>query len=169
LLQPQENNLSDTFITSKGSQENDQLNVDPNDIVQIICSRYITTGKNFILRSDKLPHISGNKETFTRLFDELISMIINHPPQNSKLFLYITCKEQPQDEEVIDLRFAGDIKMYTIDFHTNITSDDQWIIFYKNKLEEYSVFIRQSGGSFSFFPICNTGCLFSISLPGKII
>jgi hypothetical protein len=167
LIQPHVNNFSDNFINSQVPEENEQPNVDLNDVVQTICNRYITSGKNFILRSDKLPQINGNKESLIHLFSELISMIVTHPPQNSKLFLYIT-KEQPQDEEVMDLRFTAGVKMYTIDFHTNITSDEHWMALYKNNLDECSVFIRQNGGNFSFFPICNTGCLFSIFLSGKI-
>jgi hypothetical protein len=168
LIQAHVNNFSDKFTNSQVPEGNEQPNVDLNDVVQTICSKYTAVGKSFILRSDKLPHMNGNKENFMYLFSELISMIVNHPPQNSKLFLYITCKEQPQDEEVIDLRLTGDVKMYTIDFHTNITSEKQWMNLYKNKLDECSVIIQQNGGSFSFFPICNTGCLFSISLPAKI-
>ena len=168
MIQPQVNNLSGKFVPLQDSQENEEMDVDLNEIVQTICNGYTTTGKSFILRSDRLPHVNGNKEALILLFSELIYTIISHPPQNSKLFLYITCREQPQDAEVMDLRFTGNFKMYLIDLHTNITSDELWMNLYKNKLEECSVLIHQIGGSFSFFPICNTGCLFSISLPGKI-
>jgi hypothetical protein len=168
LIQPHVNNLSGKFVSLQDSQDSEQLDVDLNEIVQTICNRYTTTGKSFILRSDRLPHVNANKEALILLFSELISAIINHPPQNSKLFLYITCRGQPQDADVMDLRLAGNFKMYLIDLHTNITSDELWMNLYKNKLEECSVMTQRIGGSFSFFPICNTGCLFSISLPGKI-
>lgn len=161
------NNLSDEFIPPIGSQDNEPADIDLNEIVQKICTRYTSDGKNFILRADKLPHVNCSQEVFTHLFGELVSMIVNHPPQNSKLFLYITCKEQSQDAEVMDLQLGGET-MYVIDFHTNITSDKQWTNLYKSKLDECSVLIQQNGGDFTFFPICNTGCLFSISLPGKI-
>jgi hypothetical protein len=112
--------------------------------------------------------VEGKEEIFLHLFSELISMILNHPPQNSKLFLYITCNEQAPDTDIIDLRLKESFKLFKIDFHTNITSDDQWINLYKANLAKCSLLVQQGCSSFSFFPICNTGCLFSISLPGKI-
>ena len=165
LIQPHINNVADKFIPPHGSEQSD---VDLNQILQTVCSRCITEGKSFILRADKLPHVQGKEEIFLHLFGELISMILNHPPQNSKLFLYITCKEQPPDADTIDLRLIESFKLFKIDFHTNITSDDQWINLYKANLAKCSLLVQQAGNSFSFFPICNTGCLFSISLPGKI-
>jgi len=168
LIQAHVDNISEKFIPQQGSLENEQPIVDLNEIVETICGTYAAEGKSFILRSEKLPHVNGKKETLHLLFGEVISMIINHPPPKSKLFLYITCKEATPDAEVIDMRLANDIKLFQIDFHTNITSDEQWTALYKAKLTECSVLLRQHGSSFTFFPICNTGCLFSISLPGKI-
>jgi hypothetical protein len=168
LIQAHIDNISEKFIPQQGSLENEQPDADVNEIVQTICGTHIVEGKNFILRSEKLPHVKGEKATFHHLFGEVISMIINHPPPKSKLFLYITCKETIPDAEVIDMQLANDVKLFQIDFHTNITSDEHWTDLYKAKLAECSVLLRQHGSSFSFFPICNTGCLFSISLPGKI-
>ena len=162
------NNIPDKLISSQDPEKNDQYDVDLNQVLETVCNGFIAEGKSFILRSDKLPHVLGDEEVFLHLFKELVAMILNHPPQNSKLFLYVTCREDNPDEDVIDMRLTGDIRLFRTNFYTNITSDDQWTDLYKEDLAANSLLVEQNGGNFSFFPICNTGCLFSISLPGKI-
>lgn len=160
-------NISDSLIPPQNSP-GIALPVDLNEILQAVCNRYIIEqGKDFILRFENLPLVQGSEQVFQKLFDSIASMVLNHPPYRSKLFLYVTCKEE-MEGDVMDLRLAGDIRLYKIDFYTNITTDEKWIEQYSSTINECDLIARQSSGSFSFFPICNTGCLFSISLPGKI-
>jgi hypothetical protein len=42
------------------------------------------------------------------LFDVLLRMILNHPPQTSRLFLYVDCEEDFRD--VIDMTLEEDFK-----------------------------------------------------------
>jgi hypothetical protein len=170
LVNPHLNNIGDNFIHAqvvRGIQDDE---TDLNEVVQTVCNRYLVEEqKNFILRFDQLPIVQGkNRDCFVQLFDPLIAMIVCHPPLNSKLFLYIKCSQEKSAEDVIDRRISGNLKLYRIEFHTNITTNESWEALYKNKLEECSLLANQSGGSFSFSPICNTGCLFSVCLPGKI-
>ena len=82
--------------------------------------------------------------------------------------MYIKCNEEVKQSDVIDLRLTGELKIYKIDYYTNITTTPEWEANYQSKLEECASLASQNGGSFSFYPISNTGCLFSIVLPGKI-
>jgi hypothetical protein len=141
--------------------------IDLNEILLSAVQKYSEEMKNLIFRYDKLPVAYGSKNQFTQLVDALVCMIINHPPSNSKLFLYIKSEEQVNDSEVIDLRLHEGMKWYKIDFYTNIHTDEEWKKIYTEKLAECSL-ISQNGNDFSFFPISNTGCLFSVTLPGKI-
>ena len=143
--------------------------VDLNKTIQTVLKKYTGDQQNsFILRCDKLPVAKGKNDQLFRLFDALIQMIVNHPPIKSKLFLYIKCKEENIQSNVIDLRMTRDVKLFKIDFHTNITTTPDWETFYQIKLKECTLLASQNGGGFSFYPISNTGCLFSILLPGKI-
>lgn len=143
--------------------------IDLNKIFQSICDKYaIEQQKNFILRFDKLPTINGDRDHLQCIFDGMVEMIVNHPPDNSKLFLYVKCTEQPGDAEIIDLGLMAGTKWYKIDLYTNITTSEYWQALYQNKLGECISLATQNGGNISFSPISNTGCLFSIVLSGKI-
>lgn len=144
--------------------------VNLNQIFQSVMKKHIPEEKRTlsIVRSDKLPFVCGKEEHLTRMFDALIVMIISHPPAASKLFLYIKCEIQTKDPEIIDLRLVQDYQMYTLYFHTNITTDAQWKLIHKDKLSECAVLAERNKGCFSFYSIANTGCIFSLSLPGKI-
>ena len=95
-------------------------------------------------------------------------LVVNHPPANSKLFLYVKCVREKVDSDVMDLRIAGGSALYKIEIYSNITTDKNWEIMYQDKLAECSLQATNISGSLSFSPIVNTGCLFSLMLPGKI-
>jgi hypothetical protein len=143
--------------------------VDLNEVLSSVLENYCTAQpNNCIFRFDNLPFVIGTKEHFTRLFNALIFMITSHPPINSKLFLYVKCTEQKWDNEIIDLGVSTGKTLYKIDLYTNITTDENWETLYHSSLEECTLLTAQNNGSFSFYPISNTGCLFSVLLPGKI-
>lgn len=145
--------------------------VNLNEIFQSGMQKHVSGEKKTlsIVRSDKLPVVNGQREQFVQLLNMMIEMIVSYPPAISKLFLYVKCEVVAQDPEITDLRPAGDQQMYTLCFYTNITTDDRWKLICKERLAECSVIAAQNRGSFSFFPICNTGCIFSLTLPGKIV
>jgi hypothetical protein len=94
-------------------------------------------------------------------------MIISHPPVNSKLFLYVKCAEEKQEDDVIDLQLTEEHSFCKIDIYSNINTDKDWETSYQSKLAECALQASKIEGSFSFFPISNTGCLFSVTLPVK--
>ena len=121
-----------------------------------------------IVRSDKLPSVCGRREQFQQLLDMMIEMIISYPPSGSKLFLYVKCEAEERNPEILDLRLTEGSQMHTLYFYTNITTDDRWKMICKDRLAECAVIAEQNKARFSFYPISNTGCIFSLALPGKI-
>jgi hypothetical protein len=119
---------------------------------------------NMIVRCEPLPAIQGNRLLIARLFENLISMIVHHRPVSSKLYLYIDCQEpKGMSNELLE----KDVKQYIVRFHTNITSTEEWKINNRQLITECEKCVLAHNGAFSVNNIQNTGCLFSISFPGK--
>jgi hypothetical protein len=115
-----------------------------------------------VVRCECLPQISGYREEMTRLFDSLISMILNHPSKPAKLFLYVDCEENREVGKQ-----QPDLFNYQIKIHTNLTTNDYWKAQNREALAACERILILHKGSFAAHNISNTGCLFSISLPGK--
>lgn len=115
-----------------------------------------------VVRCECLPQISGYREEMIRLFDSLISMILNHPSRPAKLFLYVDCDENKETGKQLT-----DPINYLIKIHTNLTTNDNWKIQNREGLSACERILILHKGSFAVHNISNTGCLFSISLPGK--
>src|SRR5688500_7769133 len=47
-----------------------------------------------IIRCDTLPVVQGNVQSLLALFRSMVGLILDHPPQNSKLFIYIKCERK---------------------------------------------------------------------------
>lgn len=139
--------------------------IDLNDALQAALKN--SSEDLLILRSDKLPSVWGMKRQMLQLFEALTAMILNHPPRNSKLFLYVQCKPEEIDPEVIDLRLTPGHNIFHLYFFSNITTDNDWQLIYRDQLARCELIAREFKGSFVFHPISNTGCLFSLTLPGK--
>jgi hypothetical protein len=169
LTKPDLNNVNGNFISTAVLSSNWQIEevADLNEIFRNVLNKYVLD-RGIIFRLDKLPLINGNHEYVTCLFDTLMSMVVNHPPVNSKLFLYIKCIPEKVDSDVMDLRVTGGSALYKIEIYSNITTDKNWEMSYQEKLAECSSQATNISGSLSFSPITNTGCLFSLTLPGKI-
>lgn len=120
---------------------------------------------NLVVRCDSLPSIEANKKQMELLFDTLISLLSGNPPQGSRLFLYVDCNEEKN--EVMDLSLKQDSKNYMIRFHTNIPSDMQWKEKNAEALSRCSQILSACNGTFAVNNVAHTGCLFSLTLPGK--
>lgn len=118
-----------------------------------------------IVRCDALPQVAGSASQLTSLIRCIIKMILNHPPDGTKLFLYVKCsKARVEDEQVKALGFST----YEINFHTNIRGDEHWQRQYAGELAACHDICQGFAGSLVVHPITNTGCLFTVTLPGKI-
>jgi len=170
LIEPLLNNLNGNLIPTEIFSNNFQVKeiADLNEVLHYVLGKYtISEDKNFIFRFDKMPLVFGNNEQYTSLFDALMSMIISHPPVNSKLFLYVKCAEEKQENDRMDVQLTGEHSFCKIDIYSNINTDKNWVATYQSKLAECALQASKIRGSFSFFPISNTGCLFSVTLPVK--
>jgi hypothetical protein len=112
------------------------------------------------IRCESLPTIKGNKAKLSRLFDLLIAAIFASPPRGSKLFLYVDCIQER------DARVKKGIK-YLIKFLTNVTIGKNWKELNADLLMESNQIILAHNGVFSINTVDNSGCLFTISFPGK--
>ena len=164
------NNTNNNFHSVAGlhgGDEKPEQSVDLNEIFRAVLDTYSVDG-GLIFRCDKLPIAIGSPEDFTYLFDALLSMIVSHPPQGSKLYLYVKCFPETVDDDVMDLRVDAQTAIYKIEIYSNITTDKEWEMLHQAKLAECNLQAAKVKGRFSFSPVVNTGCVFSLTLPGKI-
>lgn len=121
---------------------------------------------SIIIRCETLPVIEGSKDQITQLFDNLVSMIFRYPPSGSKLFLYIDCDEM--EPEKVKGGKSTNVKEYTIKFHTNISTNDTWKKENEGLIASCGQLVLAQKGTFGVNNINNTGCLFSLTFPGKL-
>jgi hypothetical protein len=101
-----------------------------------------------------------------KVFDDLLNMILNQSLPPSKQFLYVDCEEEVTD--VIDMSLSEGMKRHIIKFHTNITTHDNWKLLNSKVLMNCKQILSRHSGNLVVNDISSTGCLFSVSLPGKI-
>ena len=116
-----------------------------------------------IVRCETLPVVKAGHDDMVRLFDDLLGMILNHPPSSSRLYLYVDCEQLPADAGAEE-----EEQRYLIRFHTNITTHDQWKLVNSQPLVHCRQILSRYGGTLVVNEINSSGCLFLLSLPGKI-
>lgn len=119
-----------------------------------------------VVRCESLPQIKADHDEMVKLFDDLLGMILNHPPQASRLFLYVDCEENSND--VIDMNVEKGFEPYIIKFHTNVTTHDNWKLVNGQTLVKCRQILSKYNATLAVNEISKTGCLFSLSLQGKI-
>lgn len=119
-----------------------------------------------IVRCETLPQMKADREEMVNLFDNLLAMILNHPANAARLFLYIDNEEDNSD--VIDMTLEEGFKRYFIKFHTNITTQESWKLVNSERLITCRQILSRHNGNLAVNDISSTGCLFSVLLPGKI-
>lgn len=119
-----------------------------------------------IVRCESLPFIQADHDEMVRLLDDLIGMILNQPPNTSRLFLYVDCEET--DTDLIDMTIKEGFKKYLIKFHTNITTHENWKLVNSQALMNCRQILSRHNGNLVVNDVSSTGCLFSVSLPGKL-
>jgi hypothetical protein len=139
--------------------------VNLNELIRLSIRPFLLKGRNnnIVVRCANLPTISGNRENLQQVFDNLVRMIMLCPG-NNKRFLHIQCEEQK-------LKYAGPTTSPNtyITFHTNLATDQNWKQLNQETLAECQAKLLASNALLSVHEISTTGCLFSISLQGKII
>lgn len=114
-----------------------------------------------IVRCENLPKVLATREEMMQLFDDMLAVILNHRQLAARsLFLYVDCEE--------DDAGMGPHKQYCIKFHTNITTDEHWKLGSMQTLSNCRKILSKYNGTLAVNDISSAGCLFSLSLPGKI-
>jgi hypothetical protein len=113
------------------------------------------------VRCELLPQVEGDPRQFQTLFDRLVSLILNHPPVGSRLFLYVDCQEEILEKD------GAELKKWTLRFSTNIPASEEWRQAHQPVLQECEQIVARHNGEFTVNRIQNTGCLFVMNLYGK--
>ena len=117
-----------------------------------------------IIRCEQLPAVHGDLQQLRLFFDLLFNMVREHHTSIHQLFLYIHCEETSRMPQDVSSRE----KHYHIRMHTNITCAQAWQQTNAATIEQCTGIVEAHKGSFQISNINNTGCLFSIILPGKL-
>ena len=144
----------------------EQINL--NDILrQALQQRlqYEKKNSDIIIRCDALPAVETD-EKIAGVFDHIVQMIVSHPPNGARLFLYVNCEEEHTGTAGFDLVKRN--KRYKVNFHTNISTDEAWKKAHEKAIAGCKAILAQYGAGFTVNDIKSTGCLFSISLLGKM-
>jgi hypothetical protein len=160
---------STSFIqeqSANGYQGNIKTGLDLNAVVSEALHQLQPSiqRSNVIVRCEQLPVTEGNEAALLHLFHDLIQLIIQHPPVGSKLFLFIDCTASQADEQPP----SADARFYTIKFHTNIATSDEWRVSHQDVLSKSQQVLTEHHGEFAVRLNNSAGCLFSITLPGKL-
>jgi hypothetical protein len=116
-----------------------------------------------IVRCEPLPHIRGNAQAIATLFDELLGIILKYPPSGSRLFLYLHC-----DVDHTSGSFSSELQQYVLKFHSNAGVPENWKIINSQALINCRQVLSEHNGTLVINHSGGRGCLFSVSLPGKI-
>jgi hypothetical protein len=111
-----------------------------------------------LVRQDELGPARGDAQDLKFLFSNLLEIILNHPPQSCKLFIYIRSVHNDP---------ASDDKMVTVSIHTNTDYHPDWEKIYAAVLSQCGSICKKYGGGFIYHLVSNTSCLFTINLQGK--
>jgi hypothetical protein len=139
--------------------------VNTNAVLQKALQRLTAEQRNTIaLRCDDLPVVQGTEEDFETVFSSLLQTILQRKENVSKLFLHIHCTAED---------FAADapteLKQYSIQFNTNIAPCAEWLQQHEQQLAHVAAILQKNGGLLLVNQLKNTGCIFSVSLPGKTL
>jgi hypothetical protein len=135
------------------------------EVIRQALQPFLATGRNreVIFRCDDLPAITGNTREVQDVFARLIRMIMQHA-SDSKKFLYIRCEEKPAVS-----RLKSKASCYIIEFHTNLSSHPQWMQLNQENILACQQVLSKHEIYLAAHEISTTGCLFSISLQGKLL
>jgi hypothetical protein len=156
--------MSEPFAASRIEQPGEPVLkpecIDLNCIVAevIAAAKPRMTQIQAIVRQDELGPARGDEQDLRFMFTSLLDIILNHPPQSCKLFIYIRSVHNDP---------ASDDKMVTVSIHTNTDYQPDWENRYASLLSQCGSICKKNGGGFIYHLVSNTSCLFTINLQGK--
>jgi hypothetical protein len=137
-----------------------------NDVVrQVLKQQVEVRSTQLVMRCQSLPVVEAYPQQLSEAFQLLLYTILPQKWREGKLFLHIDCEEVNKD---VDAVLTQGYKRYLVHIHTNITTSPEWITANKASMEKCSDLLENMDASFTLNEVLNTGCLFSISLLGKL-
>ena len=138
--------------------------VNTNAVLQRTLQRLSAEERSTIaLRCDELPVLEGNEEDFESVFSGLLQLILQEKKNLATLFLHIHCTS-----EEIDPKAQQGLKQISIQFNTNVTPCADWLEQNDQQFNEVAGILQTYGGNLLLNQLKNSGCTFSVSLPGKL-
>jgi hypothetical protein len=149
--------------TKAGKKETAVKGVNANFVLQQVLKQLNAEArKEIILRCDELPMLQGKEEEIQTLFSSLLQMIFIKKDSVPQLFLHIHCKNGLEEPLL-----AGGWKLYTIQFNTNIAPCANWMQEHSHEFKTMAALVQKHNGSLEIAEA--QGCIFSLSLPGKLL
>jgi hypothetical protein len=118
-----------------------------------------------IIRCDALPLVQAPAQLFLLLFGKMVSLILDYPPRNSKLFIYLKCEKKAAD--VIDLSLPEGFMHHELSFYTNSHITPGWEQVNRDTLARCQQLAHDCGATISWQTAPGAGGLFTVTLPGK--
>lgn len=119
-----------------------------------------------IVRFEILPFAFGKRAELLQLFDLMLHSIFKSTFSGTKLFLFIDCIEAGKENGSIVNTPEQDL--FQIRFHTNIKCHDKWRSENEPALATCTEIISNHNGIFVVSDSNTSGCLFTITVPGKL-
>lgn len=143
--------------------------VNLNEVIQyeLVARREKIQALQAIIRFDALPHINSTRPLATQVFHHILNSIIQHPPEGTKLFIYIRCEKEMS--EIMDLSLPEGFQQHEISVFTNINANESWQQQQQAVLTDIRQSIESIQGTFESYAIDKTGCLYKLVLPAKFL
>ncbi|HZH01447.1 MAG TPA: hypothetical protein VEY32_10220 [Flavisolibacter sp.] len=123
--------------------------------------------RKMLIRCDQFPYVLVDESKITQICHSLLQMILEHPPEKGKLFMYIKCGVLKGDE-VMNLALPQGERMFEISFNTNTQHLPGWDEPYKTFLQDCNIILQHYGGAFHYRVNSESSYLFQMILPGKL-
>ena len=120
---------------------------------------------SFVLRCAHLPVTEGAYAAYHGVFTLIVGMITRLQQPGTSLYLHVDCMEAAPG---VDAEFMDGRKRYDLRFHTSAATGADWAAVHETIFAQCREVMQGQGAQFEVFPVRNTGCLFSISLLGKL-
>lgn len=119
-----------------------------------------------IIRCDILPSVQGDSVQMQQLFNLVIKMILLNLPIVNNLFIYIKC--DGAKDEVMDLSIPAGFNKYSINVFSNAIHILERADKFEQEISECKTICTKNNGHFEEHTSSDSGCLFTISLFGKM-
>lgn len=141
--------------------------VDSNKVLQRALKKISAEAKNaMVLRCDELPYLQGTEETIELAFTRLLQLILEKKDAVIKVYLHISSTLSTIKE--LKASDRPDLHRFLVRFHTNLVPDKDWLKKAKESINGIASVLSIYDGNIAIQQLKSSGCVFYISLPGKL-